>query len=267
MAKKKQPVDDFTTTDMIRNIIDGKIRFKAKNVPQKEFSRLINENEIVICSGPAGTGKSFVSIARALELIHNTSNNYEKIIIYKPAVEVEEKHGFLPGDLQDKIMPYVESSLAIIDKIIGRAKRERLMMDGIIEIKALAYTRGANVDKTILIMEEAQNMSANQMKTLLTRIGENSKFIISGDMDQSDKYKNIKESGLYDAMNRLPGVPGIGFFTFGVDDIVRNPIISKILNRYKVPEKEEKVTKKKLLTETVKPVKKEKWTFSKFFTW
>ena len=147
-------------------------------------------------------------------------------------MEVEEKHGFLPGDIMEKIMPYAESSLGIIEKLIGKAAREHMIMDGIIEIKALAYIRGANIDNAIVIMEEAQNMSPNQMKTLLTRIGINSKFIISGDMDQSDRYTNIKQSGLYDAMNRLRSIEEIGFFEFTANDIVRNPIISKILNLY-----------------------------------
>lgn len=223
---------EFTVSDTVNNIVGQKLKFKAKNEAQKEFVKLITDKEIVICSGPAGTGKSYVSIARAIELLQSKENNFEKIIIFKPAVEVEEKHGFLPGDIMEKIMPYAESSLGIIEKLIGKAARERMIMDGIIEIKALAYIRGANIDNAIVIMEEAQNMSPNQMKTLLTRIGINSKFIISGDMDQSDRYTNIKQSGLYDAMNRLRSIEEIGFFEFTANDIVRNPIISKILNLY-----------------------------------
>lgn len=223
---------EFTVSDTVNNIVGQKLKFKAKNEAQKEFVKLITDKEIVICSGPAGTGKSYVSIARAIELLQSKENNFEKIIIFKPAVEVEEKHGFLPGDIMEKIMPYAESSLGIIEKLIGKAARDRMIMDGIIEIKALAYIRGANIDNAIVIMEEAQNMSPNQMKTLLTRIGINSKFIISGDMDQSDRYTNIKQSGLYDAMNRLRSIEEIGFFEFTANDIVRNPIISKILNLY-----------------------------------
>ena len=132
-------------------------------------------------------------------------------------------------------MPYVESSLSIIDKLVGKVGRDRMMQEGLLEVKALAYIRGANIDNSILIMEEAQNMSINQMKTLLTRIGENSKFIISGDMDQSDRFKNVNQTGLYDAINRLKTIDKIGFFEFGVGDIVRNPIISEILRFYVEP--------------------------------
>lgn len=233
--KKNEPINDFTISDIVNNIVGNRIRFKAKNRAQKEFAKLITEKEIVISAGPAGTGKSFVSIARALELLQNKNNKFEKILIYKPAIEVEEKHGFLPGDLEEKIAPYVESSLSLIDKLIGKPARERMIMEDIIEIKALAYIRGTNIDNSILIMEEAQNMSPNQMKTLLSRIGENSKFIISGDMDQSDRYRDVKKSGLYDAMNRLRKVEEIGFFEFKHEDIVRNPIIGKILKYYNSP--------------------------------
>lgn len=244
--KKKirpQDVEDiFTVSNTIQNIVGRRVRFKAKNQIQKEFAKLITDKEIIIAAGPAGTGKSFVSIARGLELLQNKTNKFEKLLIYKPAIEVEEKHGFLPGDLNEKIAPYVESSLAIVDKIIGKSAREQMVESGIIEIKALAYIRGMNIDNSILIMEEGQNMSINQMKTLLSRIGENSKFIISGDMDQSDRYRDIKKSGLYDAMHRLKDMDEIGFLKFGADDIVRNPIIGKILNYYNQSEPSKKTT-------------------------
>lgn len=230
--KKKQVIDDFNSGDLMNNLLSNKLNFKAKNKKQKDFFNLILDKEITICSGPAGTGKSYISIYHALKLLQEKNNPYDKILIYKPAIEVEEKYGFLPGSLEEKIMPYVESSIGIIDKIIGQTARQRLMTEEIIEIKALAYIRGANIDNSILIMEEAQNMSPNQMKTLLTRIGENSKFIISGDIDQSDRYYDISKSGLYDVINRLKDLKEIGMFEFGIEDIVRNPIISKILSYY-----------------------------------
>lgn len=256
MAKRRglESINDFTVSDMVNNIIGDKVRLKVKNDSQKEFARLITDKEIIIAAGPAGTGKSYVSIARALELLQNKSNNFQKILIYKPAIEVEEKHGFLPGDLLEKIAPYVESSLAIVDKLIGKVARERMMNEGIIEIKALAYIRGASIDNSIVIMEEAQNMSPNQMKTLLTRIGENSKFIISGDMDQSDRYSDITKSGLFDAMNRLRKVDEIGFYQFQIEDIVRNQIIGKILKYYnplKTEDESPKIEKEKRVIPSV----------------
>ena len=222
-----------TSKDGTETIIPTRSRLKCKNKKQKDFSKLITDKEITIASGPAGTGKSYVSIARAIELLQNKSNSYKKIIISKPAVEAEEKHGFLPGDMKEKMDPYVASSVDIVDKILGKSTREKLIESGFIQIEALAYIRGKSIDNSILIMEEAQNMSPSQVKTLLTRIGYNSKFIISGDIDQSDRYRDVTKSGLYDVMNRHRSVDEIGFFEFDIDDIVRNPIITKILNNYK----------------------------------
>jgi phosphate starvation-inducible PhoH-like protein len=239
---------------------------KCKNKTQKDLITLINEKEIVIAAGPAGVGKSYVTIARALELLRNNKNPYSKIIISTPAVEAEEKHGFLPGDVREKMDPYVASSLDIIDKLIGKNNRLKLEELGLVEIQALAYIRGKSIDNTILIMEEAQNMSPSQMKTLLTRIGDNSKFIISGDLDQSDRYKNFTQSGLYDALKKHRNIPEIGFIEFGNEDIVRNPVISKILDNYK----REEYTKKpippatKIIREGVNPIGTKKNLLERF---
>lgn len=212
--------------------IPPKTRLKCRNKKQKEVANLINDHEIVIISGPSGTGKSYVSIAKAIDLLKSPDTPYKKILISKPAVESGEKLGFLPGDLLEKMEPHVASSVDIVDKIIGEVSRKKLVEDGVIVIEALAFIRGKTIDNAILIMEEAQNMSPGEIKTLLTRIGENAKFIISGDIDQSDKYRDVRDSGLYDVMIRHKNIEEIGFFEFLVDDIVRNPIISKILKNY-----------------------------------
>lgn len=244
-----------------QKIMPTRNRLKCKNQKQKQFAKLITDKEIVIASGPAGTGKSYVAIARAIELLQNSSNPYKKIIISKPAIEAEEKHGFLPGDMKEKMEPYVASSVDIIDKILGQGTRNKLVEAGLIQIEALAYIRGKSIDNAILIMEEAQNMSPNQVKTLLTRIGDNSKFVISGDIDQSDKYRDVTQSGLYDIMARHRNIEEIGFFEFDIEDIVRNPIICKILKNYgadtKTPKKlvEFKKTGTKKKTKFVIPVK------------
>lgn len=224
-------------------IIGNKVRLKCKNEKQKEFANLIKEKEVVICAGPAGTGKSYVSIAIAIELLQNTSNSYNKILIIKPAIEAEENLGFLPGDLKEKMAPFLASSIDIVDKILGKVTRIELEKTEDIKAEPLGFIRGKTIDNAILIMEEAQNMSPSQMKTLLTRIGYNSKYIISGDLDQSDKYRNVKQSGLYDAMNKHRGVSEIGFFEFTEADIVRNPLITKILMNYKDIEEEEEYPK------------------------
>jgi len=178
------------------------------------------------------THNSYIAMKRAIDLLHDENNKYEKIIIVRPAVEAEEKLGSLPGNLEEKLDPYIYPSYYLLNKIVGKEARETLKEEGFIEIAALAYMRGWNVDNTILVFEEAQNATPAQIKLLLTRIGFNSKFFISGDLEQSDKFKDKTKSGLYDAKKRLQGVKSIGIFEFGSEDIVRNPLIGLILERY-----------------------------------
>jgi len=233
MARKESKVT-FTPNDNVNRILPKRVRLKCKNKTQKDFANLITSHEIVIASGPAGVGKSYVAIARAIELLQNKSNSYDKIIIAKPAVEADEKHGFMPGDMREKMEPHISSSLDIIDKIIGKKARLQLEEAEIVLIQPLAFLRGKSIDNSIVIIEEAQNMSPKQMKTLLTRIGSYSKFVISGDLDQSDRYRNVEDSGLYDALHRHKNVREIGFHEFKIQDIVRNPLISKILHNYTI---------------------------------
>jgi len=207
-----------------------KEKFLTKS--QKEYWDVLHENQITLCFGPAGVGKSYIAMKKAVDLLWDDTNKYEKIIIVRPAVEAEEKLGSLPGDLEAKLDPYIYPSYYLLNKIIGKEAREKLKDEGFIEIAALAYMRGWNVDNTILVFEEAQNATPSQIKLLLTRIGFNSKFFLSGDLEQSDKFKDKTKSGLFDAKKRLHDVKGIGIYEFGHQDIVRNPIISEILNRY-----------------------------------
>ena len=215
----------------IRDIIkQPKEKFLTKN--QEEYWNTLTNNEITLCFGPAGVGKSYIAMKRAIDLLWDDKNKYEKIIIVRPAVEAEEKLGSLPGGLEEKLDPYIYPSYYLLSKIIGKEAREELKDQGYIEVAALAYMRGWNVDNTILVFEEAQNATPSQIKLLLTRIGFNSKFFISGDLEQSDKFRDKTKSGLFDAKKRLQDVKGIGIFEFGMEDIVRNPIIGEILNRY-----------------------------------
>jgi phosphate starvation-inducible PhoH-like protein len=160
------------------------------------------------------------------------SNSYEKIIIVRPAVEAEEKLGALPGNVEEKLDPYIFPSYYLLNKIIGKESREKLKELEVIEVFALAYMRGMNIDNSILIFEEAQNATPKQMKLLLTRIGFNSKFFISGDLEQTDRYKDKTHTGLWDAIEKFSDIPEIGVHKFDNKDIIRNPIITKILQKY-----------------------------------
>jgi len=215
-----------------KEIIGKTSRKKFLSENQKTYYNNLLENEITICSGPAGVGKSFVAMRAAIDLLMNENNSYEKLIIVRPAVEAEEKLGSLPGNLEEKLDPYIFPSYYLLNKIIGKETREKLKQNDIIEVFALAYMRGMNIDNSILIFEEAQNCTPSQMKLLLTRIGFNSKFFISGDVEQTDRYKDKTMSGLYDALNRFKDIDNIGVFEFDNEDVIRNPLISKILDRY-----------------------------------
>jgi len=215
-----------------KKIYERKVKIKCKNQHQKEFINMIEDKQIILCSGPAGCGKSHLSIAKALELIQIPDNGYNILYIITPAVEVEEKLGSLPGNLDQKLEPFLFSTYYLIDKIIGKETREKMVENGIIQALALAFIRGVNIDNAVLIFEEAQNASHKQMKTLLTRIGFNAKFIISGDIKQIDRFRNTEESGLLDAMERFKDFDEIGQFNFQDGDSVRNDIINKLLNYY-----------------------------------
>jgi len=218
--------------DLINKIINKNPKQKFLSDSQKEYHEILKESEITICTGPAGVGKSYIAMKAAVELLMDHNNSYEKIIIVRPAVEAEEKLGALPGNLEEKLDPYIFPSYYLLNKIIGKEAREKLKENDIIEVFALAYMRGMNIDNSILIFEEAQNSTPSQMKLLLTRIGFNSKFFISGDIDQTDRYKDKTQSGLYDATTRFKNLDKVGTYDFKTDDIIRNPLISKLLDRY-----------------------------------
>jgi phosphate starvation-inducible PhoH-like protein len=223
----------LTKKEIISEIIKRKPKNKFLTPGQKEYYDTLINNQITICSGPAGTGKSYMAIKAALDLLIDPETPYEKIMIIRPSVESSSSPlGSLPGDLREKMGPYVYSSLSLLYKIIGKDCTEKLEQLGYIEIMSLSYLRGFNADNMILILEESQNSTPTEMKMVLTRIGFNAKIFISGDIEQSDKFRKKEFSGLYDAIKRLKDINDVGIFEFKNSDVVRNPIIKIILQRY-----------------------------------
>jgi phosphate starvation-inducible PhoH-like protein len=235
-VKKEETQTEFkpklTKKEQITQIIKKKTKEKFLSESQKIYYDILTKNQITICSGPAGVGKSYISMKAAVDLLSDPTTPYEKIVIVRPAVEAEEKLGSLPGNVEEKLDPYIFPSYYLLNKIIGKEAREKLKEIDVIEVFALAYMRGMNIDNTILIFEEAQNATPGQMKLLLTRIGFNSKFFISGDLEQFDRHKNKTQTGLWDALRKHKNTDDVGIFQFKDEDVVRNPLISKLLKNY-----------------------------------
>jgi phosphate starvation-inducible protein PhoH and related proteins len=226
--EKKIPMNN----KQIAEVLYGKnLAIRGKNARQKELLTEIGLKEITIAVGPAGVGKSYLSVAKALELLASPDNNYQKIYVCTPAVDADEKLGFLKGSLEDKLDPYLFSTYYLMDKIIGKSNRKKLQELQIVEPMALAFIKGVNIDNAIFILEESQNTTPGQMKNVLTRIGFSSKFIISGDLEQVDRMAADK-CGLHDALIKLKDMKEIAIVQFDQKDIVRNPLIGKILAKY-----------------------------------
>lgn len=240
MGKKKKNEASFqmveNTYEPQKKHLPYKIKFKCKNVKQKEYARLIeNENvEMVFVKGQAGCGKTYVAVAKALQLLQE-NDKYEKIYLITSAVQSEEILGMLPGTVDEKLMPSMMSFLIVIDELIGKSTREKLFEQGYIEFMPISYLRGVNLKSCIVLGDELQNLSIRGMKTLLTRISYDSKFIIMGDIEQIDNPKLKKEtSGLGFIVNKIKSNPDtrMGVVEFGDEDVVRNPIINTILNLF-----------------------------------
>ena len=234
MAKRTYKSD----VGAIPKIVDN---FKPKTLNQRVFHDIISDDDtqLVLCHGIAGTGKTYVSIYKALQDVLRRGTPYDKLIIINPTVDVgnEDKLGFLPGELSAKIQQYNESTFTILDKIIGKARAGKMIADNKIEIGVLNFLRGTNLENCYVILDEAQNVSPMQIKTLMTRLSENCKMIIQGDMSQCDKYKtngmtNYEKSGFYDVWNRLQDVKGVNHMAFDREDCVRHPLVKRILKTY-----------------------------------
>lgn len=222
--------------DIICHTINGK-PVKPKTIGQKEYVDAIRKKMIVFGMGPAGTGKTYLAMAMAITAFRN--DEVSRIILTRPAIEAGEKLGFLPGDLQSKVDPYLRPLYDALYQIMGADSFQKNMEKGLIEVAPLAYMRGRTLDNAFIILDEAQNTTPAQMKMFLTRIGFGSKVIVTGDSSQKDLPADAK-SGLDVAMQVLKKVDGIAFCELTSKDVVRHPLVQQIVQAYEVYEKKHK---------------------------
>lgn len=247
MSRKKMVMANLDMNDVLKEHatpkVVNKIKFKTRN--QKRFYKAIEKQDsnIIMAHALAGAGKTYISIQKGLEMLLNKGSHIEKLIIINPTVDVggEDKLGHLPGDLMEKMEVHNESSLYILNKIIGEFETKKLIEKGAIEFKVLNFLRGINIENSYIILDEAQNASPLQLKTLITRISDDSKLVIEGDLSQCDKYKNngspaYTKSGFFDVWKRLGKLKGVYQIEFTKEDCIRSGIVKRVLERYELEE-------------------------------
>lgn len=202
---------------------------RPRSPGQAEYVETIRRHDMTFAIGPAGSGKTYLAVAIAVEAIRN--REVKKLVLVRPAVEAGESLGYLPGDLLQKIHPYLRPLLDAIHEMMGFETAQRMMQSEVIEVLPLAYMRGRTLNDSFIILDEAQNATVNQMKMFLTRMGNHSKIVVAGDTTQVDLPRGTN-SGLFDAIHRLKNVKGIGFAKLGDGDIVRHPLVQKIVLAY-----------------------------------
>ena len=207
---------------------DGKA-IRARNVNQQKMVKAYFENDLVFAVGPAGTGKTYVAIALAVRALKN--REIKRIILTRPAVEAGERLGFLPGDLKDKLDPYLQPLYDALGDMIPSRKLQEFMADGTIQIAPQAYMRGRTLDRACVILDEAQNTNMGQLKMFLTRMGNDAKFIVTGDATQVD-LPNKADSGLLKGISLLENIKGVAVISFTNEDIVRHPLVTKIVKAF-----------------------------------
>src|SRR6266550_978613 len=234
VLRDKPDIDliDFFTDDSLQPAL--KRAASPRNLAQKKYLQAIQENDIVFAIGPAGTGKTFLAVAAAAAALAEKTIN--RVILCRPAVEAGERLGFLPGDIAEKVNPYLRPLYDSLYDIIGLEKVDKLMERGVIEIAPLAFMRGRTLNDAFIILDEAQNTTPEQMKMFLTRLGFGSKAVVTGDVTQVDLPEG-KKSGLREARLILTGTEGIKFFEFSDRDVVRHPLVQKIVVAYDIAER------------------------------
>ena len=224
-------------TDTVCITAKGK-PIKAKTIGQKKYCEAINKNTITFGVGPAGTGKTYLAVALAVSALKE--KKVDKIILTRPAVEAGEKLGFLPGDLQEKVNPYLRPLYDGLQEMLGLDSYQKLMEKGVIEVAPLAYMRGRTLNNAFIILDEAQNTTREQMKMFLTRLGENSIMVVTGDLTQIDLPEG-KKSGLKNAVTVLKDVKDIAIRFLSEKDVVRHPLVQEIVKAYERAEKRQGV--------------------------
>ncbi len=210
----------------------------ARTVNQKEYIESIRNYDIVFAIGPAGTGKTYLAMAMAVASL--VKKEVRRIVLARPAVEAGERLGFLPGDLNEKVNPYLRPLYDALHDMVDFDDASNLMEKGVIEVAPLAFMRGRTLNDSFVILDEAQNATAEQMKMFLTRLGFSSKAVITGDITQTDLPAG-KNSGLVEALEILDGIKGIKFIYFSRDDVVRHPLVQKIIDAYDIKDKQREI--------------------------
>lgn len=213
---------------------------RVKNFGQRQYIHAMKKNDITFGIGPAGTGKTYLAVAMAVAALKR--GEVERLVLTRPAVEAGESLGFLPGDLKERVDPYLRPIYDALNAIFGAEHTERLMDRGVIEVAPLAYMRGRTLDNAFVILDEAQNTTNAQMKMFLTRLGFGSKMVVNGDVSQIDLPRGAR-SGLISAQHILKAVPSVAFVHFDAADVVRHPVVAKIITAYEDEETREGVQK------------------------
>jgi len=221
--------DDVGESDTGPVAVTWKKKIVARTANQKAYFQTLMNNEVVFGLGPAGTGKTYMAVAMAVDALKKRS--VERLILSRPAVEAGERLGFLPGDMKEKVDPYLRPLYDALYDMMPSDKVDKMMASGEIEIAPLAFMRGRTLTNAFVIIDEAQNTTAVQMKMVLTRLGQDSRMVITGDMSQVD-LPSGQQSGLADAVRRLRGVTGIGMSELTGEDVVRHPVVARILKAY-----------------------------------